>query len=68
VRLAALAGAAAAVLAANPSLLLGLIGFLPSGPWRTVASVGVGLIVFAIPTLIRLIPQPKVAEKVARDA
>lgn len=59
VRLAAFAGIVAGVLAANPALVLGLIGFMPSGPWRYVASAGVGLVVFIIPTITRLTSQEK---------
>lgn len=63
VRLAALAGTVSAVLTAHPTLLLGLIGFIPHGTMRLAAAAFVGLIVFAIPTIVRLWPQPKVAKK-----
>lgn len=59
VRLAAVAGVAAAVMAENPALLLGLLAHLPAGPMRTMASIAIGLIVFAIPTLTRLLRQPE---------
>lgn len=55
VRLAAVVAVLAGLLTANPGLALGLIGFLPTGPWRALAAVGVTLVVFIIPTLTRLL-------------
>jgi hypothetical protein len=54
VRLAALVGIVSGVLTASPELLLGLIGFLPEGRLRLGLSVGVALIVFGLPTLVRI--------------
>jgi hypothetical protein len=55
VQLAAAVAIIAGILTANPGLLLGLIGYLPEGSWRTVASVGVSVTVFVLPTLTRLL-------------
>jgi hypothetical protein len=55
VQFAAIAAILAGVLAANPGMVLGLIGFLPAGPMRTVAAVLVGIVVFVIPTLTRVL-------------
>lgn len=64
VRLAALAGIVAGVLSASPGLLTWLVNeFLPSGPWRVVASALIGLVVFVIPTITRLIPQKKLEKR-----
>lgn len=57
VQLAALVAVLAGIMTANPGLLLGLIQFLPSGTMRTVAAVGVSIVVFVIPTISRLIEQ-----------
>lgn len=57
VRIAGIAAIVAGVLTASPSLVLGLIGMLPQGPWRTVMAVGVGTVVFVIPTLARIVKQ-----------
>ncbi|KPL67400.1 hypothetical protein SZ64_04335 [Erythrobacter sp. SG61-1L] len=54
IRIAAIAAIVAGVLTAHPTLLLGLIGFLPNGIWRTALAAGVSLVVFVIPTLARL--------------
>lgn len=59
VRLAALAGIVAAYLAANPDETQRLLDILPDGPWRTLASIGVGLFIFATATGARLARQPK---------
>lgn len=55
VKLAAAVAVLAGVLTANPGLILGLIPYIPDGPWRVVATVGVTTIVFIIPTLTRLL-------------
>lgn len=62
VKLAALAGVLATILAANQSLALGLIYFLPVGPLRIVVAVGIGLVVFVIPTLRTMIERKNEAE------
>jgi hypothetical protein len=62
IRMAAAFGIIASVLMANPSLVLGLIAFMPTGFWRYVASAGVGFVVFVIPTIAKLTAQPKLAE------
>lgn len=54
VRIAGIAAIVAGVLTASPGLLLGLIGMLPQGRWRTVSAIAVALVVFVIPTLARL--------------
>lgn len=51
VKLAALAGVLATILASNQSIALGLIYFLPVGPLRIVVAIAIGLIVFVIPTV-----------------
>jgi hypothetical protein len=63
VQLAAVAATIAGVLTANPGMLQWLVGQMPDGPWRTVASVGVAVVVFIIPTLARLVQQPKLKDK-----
>lgn len=55
VKLAALAGVLATILASNQSIALGLIYFLPVGPLRIVAAVAIGLVVFVIPTIKTMI-------------
>lgn len=55
VRLAALAGVVAAYLAANPDVTNELLGLLPNGPMRTLASAGIGLFVFSLATGARLV-------------
>jgi len=59
VKLAAVAAILAAVIASNQSIALGLVYFLPDGPWRIVAGIGIGLVVFVIPTITRLMKQSK---------
>lgn len=53
----------AGILTANPNLLLGLIGYLPEGNARYIASAVVTLLVFVVPVIVRLWPQPKLEEK-----
>lgn len=57
VRLAALAGLAAAYLAANPDTTQALLALLPDGPLRVLASAALGLFVFALATGARLARQ-----------
>lgn len=59
IRIAAIAGILAGVIASNQSIALGLVYFLPEGKWRIVAGAGIGLVVFVIPTLARLMKQQK---------
>jgi len=59
VKLAALTAILAAIVASNQTIALGLIYFLPDGPWRVVAGIGIGLVVFVIPTITRLMKQSK---------
>lgn len=59
VKLAALTAILAAIVASNQTIALGLIYFLPEGPWRVVAGIGIGLVVFVIPTVVRLVKQEK---------
>lgn len=56
VRLAALAGAGAAALVAQPQILTGLVAYVPER-WRPLASALAGVAVFAAPTIARLIQQ-----------
>lgn len=62
VKLAALAGVLATILASNQSIALGLIYFLPVGPLRIVAAVAIGLVVFVIPTIKTMIERKNEAE------
>ena len=57
IKLAAVAAILAAILASNQSLALGLVYFLPEGPWRIVAGAAIGIVVFVIPTITRLYKQ-----------
>lgn len=66
VRLAAFAGAVSTVLTAEPTILLGLINGLPQGPVRWAVAGSVGFLVFAVPTILRLMPQPKLETPDAR--
>lgn len=56
IRLAGLFAAFAAVIMANPALLLGLIGYVPPG-WRTPAAILTFVVTFVVPTLARLMAQ-----------
>ena len=58
VRLAMLAGVAAGFLTANPTALGQLVGYVPER-WRPLASFGVAMIVWGVPTWARLTSQPK---------
>ncbi len=62
VKLAAVAGVLATILASNQSIALGLIYFLPVGPLRIVAAVAIGLVVFVIPTIKTMIERKNEAE------
>lgn len=57
VRLAAVAATIAAILTAEPTLLLGLVDRLPE-PWNTAIVPVVWLLVFGLPLLARLTKQP----------
>lgn len=57
VRLAALAGVVAGYLAANPDQTEALLALLPEGPWRVLASAGIGLFVFSLATGARIVRQ-----------
>ncbi len=65
VQLAAVAATIAAVFTAQPELLLGLVSMLPE-PLRTIIVPLVWLMVFGLPLLVRLMPQPKLKDD--RDA
>lgn len=56
IRLAALFATLAAMIMANPALLLGLIGFVPPG-LRPLAAVVTFVVAFVVPTLARLMHQ-----------
>lgn len=62
IRLAALAAVLAGVFTAAPGLLLGLLAYLPDGPWRTVCAVLIGVVTFVIPAWSRLAAQPKLSK------
>lgn len=63
VRLAAAAGVLAGAIAADPTVLPGLLAHLPEGRLRNVAAVAVGLIVFLAPVVARLWPQNDLPKK-----
>lgn len=63
VKLASVTAILATILAANQSIALGLIYFLPDGPLRLVVAVIIGVVVFVIPVATRLVQQPKLSEK-----
>lgn len=56
VRMAALAGVVAGALVAQPQILTGLVAYVPER-WRPLASALAGVVVFAAPTIARLIKQ-----------
>lgn len=56
--LAAIAGGIAAAVVASPSLLLGLVGYVPED-WRGPAAAGVGALVFIAPILLNNLKQEK---------
>lgn len=56
VRMAALAGVMAGALVAQPQILTGLVAYVPA-QWRPVASALAGIVVFAAPTIARLVQQ-----------
>lgn len=61
VQLAAFAGVLAAIITANQGLALGLVGMLPQGKLRIFAAAAIGLVVFVIPALSRILqkaPKP----------
>ena len=60
VRAAALAGFAASAIVADPRLLTSLLAYVPEDK-RPLASAITGLIVFAAPTLLRLLKQKEPA-------
>ena len=67
VRLAAIAGTLTTIIASNQDLLIGLIAFLPSGYARLLAAVGLGVAVFGVPTVTRLL-QDKLTGNADDDA
>lgn len=62
VKLAAVTGIITTIMASNQTIALGLIHFLPDGPLRIVVAALIGLVVFVIPTALRLIQQPKLSK------
>ena len=58
VRLAAVAGMLAGYMTAFPEQVQQLFDYVPE-QWRPIASVATGLAVFALPTWLRLMAQPK---------
>lgn len=56
VHMAAIAGLIAASLVAQPQILTGLVAYVPEA-WRPAAASVAGIMVFAAPTLVRLIKQ-----------
>lgn len=67
VRLAAIAGTITTIIASNQDLLIGLIAFLPTGYARLLAAVGLGVAVFGVPTITRLL-QDKLTGNADDDA
>lgn len=63
--LAAFAAAVAAGMVASPSLLVGLVAFVP-GEWRPFLAGAVFVLVFIVPVLVTHLKQPKLEEM--RDA
>ncbi len=61
VQLAAIAGGIAAAIVASPSLLLGLINFIPA-EYRGLAAALAGIMTFIVPVLARAIQQEKLTE------
>lgn len=64
VRLAALFGVIAGFLTAYPTVLQGLVAYVPA-QWRPLASIAFALVAFVVPTLARLLkkkPCPPVEE------
>jgi len=59
VQLAALAGVAAGYFAANPNETEKLLNLLPEGPWRVIASIGIGFAVFSAAAGSRLVTKRK---------
>jgi hypothetical protein len=55
VKLAFVAATIATVLTASPVIAIGLISFIPNGGARVFVAAFVGLIVFVIPTITRII-------------
>lgn len=64
IRLAAVFGAASAIIVAYPSLLLSLTDNFP-GHYKAFVSGAVFMIVFGVPTFTALVKQPKLEAKVA---
>lgn len=56
--LAAVAAAGAAAITAAPTLLLGLLVYVPAG-WRGVLAGAIGALVFIVPVLVTHLKQPK---------
>jgi hypothetical protein len=63
IQLAAFAGVAAAYLAANPNETEKLLGLLPDGPWRVMASILIGFAVFSAAAGSRLVTKGSNAEE-----
>jgi hypothetical protein len=66
IRLAALFATLAAMVMANPMLLLGLIGFVPS-EWRPIAAGVTFVVTFVVPTLARITAQPKLQARIKEN-
>lgn len=62
VQLAALAGLVVAYFMSDPTLLPRLVALVPA-EWRPFAAAFAGFVAFALPTLARGLPQPKLAPK-----
>lgn len=62
VRMAALAGLVVAYFMSDPTLLPRLVAVVPP-EWRPFAAGLAGFIAFALPTIARGLPQPKLAPK-----
>lgn len=58
VKLAALMGILTGIITENQTLVLGIIGMIPTDPLlRAAFAVGAGALVFLVPTIARLWPQ-----------
>lgn len=62
IQLAAVAGMIATAIMADPTLILGLVGYIPE-QWRGLAAVLTGLVTFVLPSVVRVLQQPSLTVK-----
>lgn len=68
VKLAALMGILTGIITENQTLVLGIIGIIPTDPvMRAMFAGGVGALVFLVPTIARLWPQDITISKEKTD-